>query len=259
MGFKRLNINLVRRSQAKGGSFDAGILNNTVDEIITDLTSLSSEWNSKLVPMFSTVPDGTKDILVSAFKNGLDGKTLWVDFLANEAKSVKLFFNSIRSRPNTIKEQFEDVYKKIDAIESGSSLGVSGEKIVSILSLADSDSYASDVPKIKRIFSFNPTLYIRTGANLLIEMRAVGAMGALGKTGIIKLKNFTDDEDLLTIQFSSTTIELQSANVKIGSGAGEMPQQEKLYTVEIFVDDSPAAEDSLELGSIELRMVNTII
>jgi hypothetical protein len=43
-----------------------------------------------------------------------------------------------------------------------------------------------------------------------------------------------------------------------GAGAGQVDLSAKVYEVRIFVDSPDAVDDTIELGSVELRVINTI-
>jgi hypothetical protein len=81
-----------------------------MDEISRDLANIALEWNQKLVPIISGLPEGADDTTINAFVNGLDGANMWAD--GDSAVDVQggRYYNTIRARPNTVKEQFEAVY-----------------------------------------------------------------------------------------------------------------------------------------------------
>ena len=89
--------------------------NDTIDEIASDLAAITSEWNSKLHPLLAGIPDGTDDVNVDAFLNGLDGKHLYTDQNATSTSDNGELWSIAYSRPLTIKETI-DLMK--DEIES---------------------------------------------------------------------------------------------------------------------------------------------
>lgn len=106
------------RAAPKTGPRSSEAWNDCFSEISNDLNNISTQWNNKLVILTDGLPDGTLDSLVNAFKFGLDGTQMWVDGDATSTSDAT-YYNTSRSRPKTIKEQFEAVYNTITAnIES---------------------------------------------------------------------------------------------------------------------------------------------
>jgi hypothetical protein len=101
-----LRLSFTKRIVPKAGPNTSDTWNDTVTELSQDLTQIISEWDNKLLPLFLILPDGTVDVDVDAFNNGLDGKTFFVDASATSSLNTS-YFNSTYSRPNTVLEQFE--------------------------------------------------------------------------------------------------------------------------------------------------------
>jgi hypothetical protein len=122
-------IATIKRNQRFRGPTSSEQQNDFQAEVIRDLTSFQQEWNNKIVPLTSKLPDGTDDSTVNAFTNGLDGQTFYVNADATAGLSSGRYYNTGKDRPNTVFEQFVNVFTYIDdqvavletAIASGSS------------------------------------------------------------------------------------------------------------------------------------------
>lgn len=101
-----------RNARARGPTSSAQ-QNDNVEELAHDLASINTQWNERLVPLTSTIPNGLVDNSVDAFANGLDGRTLYVVHEATST-SYSSYYNSTKTRPRTIYEQFVNVYETID-------------------------------------------------------------------------------------------------------------------------------------------------
>ncbi len=111
---QRLNFSTVNRNAIARGPFSAEDWNDSFKEITKDLANLSLQWNTLLISLTYTIPDGTDDSLVNAFTDGLDGRTIYVD---SEASNIVIrYFNTNRNRPNTAKEQFENIYSELQTL-----------------------------------------------------------------------------------------------------------------------------------------------
>ncbi len=119
-------------------------------EITRDSASLAVQWNSSLLPLLDPIPDGSDDTLVDAFKDGLDGKTLYLDSDATSQAQTLAFYNVSRERPNTVKEQFDLVYGDIADLANSisifvaSSNGLTDDQKAAIgINIFDSDQLSS--------------------------------------------------------------------------------------------------------------------
>ena len=108
-----ITISFIKRNAPKRGPSSSELLNDSFDEIANDLTNLSIQWNTNLIPLTSTIPDGTDDEDVNAFLTGLDGSTLYVDSTSTSLNNVT-YYNSTSERPNTVLEQFDNLYDYVD-------------------------------------------------------------------------------------------------------------------------------------------------
>jgi hypothetical protein len=109
--FKKLVTSLIKRNAIKRGPTSSDAWNDTVEELSNDLSRLTSTWNDLLFPLLDSLPNGTDDL--NAFTAGLDGTVVYVDQDAVLNVADNKYFNSVHSRPNSIKDQFEAVYTKI--------------------------------------------------------------------------------------------------------------------------------------------------
>jgi hypothetical protein len=104
----------IKRNQRFRGPTSSEQQNDFQAEVVRDLTSIQQEWNNKIVPLTSKLPDGTDDSTVNAFTNGLDGQTLYVNANATITLSGGRYYNNNKDRPNTVFEQFVNVFTYID-------------------------------------------------------------------------------------------------------------------------------------------------
>jgi len=110
----QINVTTIKRNQRLRGPTSSEQQNDMQDEIIRDLVAFQSQWNNSIVGLTSIIPAGVEDTSIDAFLNGLDGQTLYVKADATSIASLAKFYNESKSRPNTIYEQFIDVYDYID-------------------------------------------------------------------------------------------------------------------------------------------------
>jgi len=133
-----------------------------------------------------------------------------------------------------------------------------GEQIIDTIRCGTVDSHDSDTPKAVCQFQFDPTDYEMTGATRTLVFRAVAANGGGVVSTNVRLYNLTDAEAISTLNFTSASPTMSEATLTEGSGAGEVDQSAKIYEVRIFVDSPDAVDDTIELGSAELRVINTV-
>jgi len=107
-------ISTVLRNQRFRGPTSSAQQNDFQAEVIRDVTRIQEQWNNFIVPLGSRLPDGTLDETVDAFKNGLDGRTIFANSDANINTGNGQFFINALNRPTTIYEQFLDVYNALD-------------------------------------------------------------------------------------------------------------------------------------------------
>lgn len=101
------------RSAPQGGPSSSEAWDDSFTEISTDLASISTEWK-KVVTILNELPQGQQDSAVNAFKNGLDGKTLWVDSEVTTSSADLTFLNATKNRPATLKEALETIYQYVN-------------------------------------------------------------------------------------------------------------------------------------------------
>jgi len=107
---RRLDISLTRRPASYRGPRSSEDWTDTFDELIRDLVELGSQWNTGIIKLFATLPDGEDDSTVDAFTNGIDGRTIYVDSSLTSSSIVTTYWHDIKERPKTLKEAFEDIY-----------------------------------------------------------------------------------------------------------------------------------------------------
>ena len=105
------NFSLVKRVAPLNGPFSSNAWNDSMDELVVDLSNLALEWNNKVITVLNALPDGSIKSSIDAFANGLDGKNEWADAGATSGH----LWNSTESRPYTVAEVLENLYTYIDA------------------------------------------------------------------------------------------------------------------------------------------------
>lgn len=130
-----LVVSTIKRNQRFRGPAASVDQNSFQSEVIRDLNSTQIAWNTFIVPLTSTLPDGTDELSVNAFLNGLDGQTLYVksDAIASNTR----YYNVVKDRPNTVYEQLVAVYtfiqNEVETLEESIAV-VSGAEAASITS-----------------------------------------------------------------------------------------------------------------------------
>lgn len=112
-----INIQFQKRNARSRGQTSSTDFNASMEELVHDLAELSDQWNNRLLPLTTTVPNGFDSSDIDAFANGLQGRHLYVSSDAT-ASIDTVYFNTVDSRPNTIFEQFEDIYLSLQSIET---------------------------------------------------------------------------------------------------------------------------------------------
>lgn len=111
VSISRLNITTIKRNQRYQGPTSSAQINALQDEVIIDFINIQKQWNNSLVPFLTGVPAGESDI--NAFTDGLSGGTLFVDPEAIDTSLDQNYYNTVKDRPNTILEQFQNLYQTI--------------------------------------------------------------------------------------------------------------------------------------------------
>lgn len=110
---EEISISFVKRNARRRGPTSSEAWNDQGEELSQDLSSLYTQWNSFLVPLTATLPDGTDSNDLDAFSNGLSGITVYVDPDATSSINNR-YWNTGNSRPNSIFEQFEALYSHVN-------------------------------------------------------------------------------------------------------------------------------------------------
>ncbi len=137
--------------------------------------------------------------------------------------------------------------------------GRSGEKLVDTIRAGDVASNASATPQVVSQFAFDPSEYLLSSCNRSLVFRAVAANGGGVAETKARLYSVTDAEYIgAGITFTSSSPTKQQETLTIGAGAGEVDDSEKVYEAHIWVVAPDLVDDTIELGSAELRLVNTV-
>ena len=142
---------------------------------------------------------------------------------------------------------------------AGPQIGATDETLVSTIRAGDVASHDSATPKVVSQFAFDPSEYSLTGATRSLVFRAVAANGGGIAQTKARLYSVTDTEYIGSgVTFTSSSPAKQQETLTIGSGAGQVDDSEKIYEVHIWCVSPDEIDDTIELGSAELRMINTI-
>jgi hypothetical protein len=111
---EQLNLTLVKRNAPFRGPSASDDWNDSIDEIINSFSLVANRINDSVVPLHALLPDGSDDVLVNAFKDGLDGRTLYIDASLTNLATDKTYYNSSKARPSTVKEALDSLYTYVD-------------------------------------------------------------------------------------------------------------------------------------------------
>lgn len=114
MSVKNITPSLIKRVAPYRGPRSSDSWNDTIDEIATDIASITLQWNTEIVPLLAGLPDGTVDANLNAFTNGLDGAQLYVDQNATVNSDNGEYWDITNGRPTTTKETFDSIRAVID-------------------------------------------------------------------------------------------------------------------------------------------------
>ena len=112
---EEVQVLLQKRNIRSHGPMASNQINSMQAELVHDLAAISNQWNNRLTPLTEGLPDGSDDSSVDAFLYGLDGKHMYVDQRATLTLNAS-FFNSSANRPNTLEEQFTDLYSTVSTL-----------------------------------------------------------------------------------------------------------------------------------------------
>ena len=190
-----LYISFTDRNARRRGPTSSAAINDMHDELASDLAGLYDQWNNRLRPLSSTLPDGTIDSNIDAFTNGLDGQTLYTK--SDATVSDTDYYNNSYVRPNTVYEQFQDIYTNLETLESSLSNQISGQvfsaaniSIVDNNNVFDATEVESALSELYTLFS-NSFIIRGTGSPEGVITAGVGSVyvdssGGIGSTLYIK-------------------------------------------------------------------------
>ena len=106
-----------QRNARSVGPTSSAHQNAMMNEIAHDLANIISQLNNTIVPLTNTIPDGTQDINVNAFVDGLDARTLYVDSSATSSTNPNYCLGGT-GRPVTVYEEFQYLNSALTSINS---------------------------------------------------------------------------------------------------------------------------------------------
>ena len=89
----KLALTFTARTAPKNGPRSSDAWNDSFNELAADLAVVAKE-HAKLVDVLGALPRGVLDTSVNAVKNGLDGRTLWLDSSLTSASSDLTYFDT---------------------------------------------------------------------------------------------------------------------------------------------------------------------
>lgn len=192
-----LQILFQKRNAISRGRTSSEAFNDVLDELGHDLALIQSQWNNKIVPLTATIPDGTGDADdLNAFENGLGGATLLTDPEATLVSNTA-YFNTTQNRPNSILEQFDDVYDDLDALREDLENTITNRSVVANdVSIVDSQSLfnAENVEDALAELSLQVTNAFGSGTGSVNQVAFFTALGTIQGSS--------------TLIFSSNTLEV---------------------------------------------------
>jgi hypothetical protein len=227
--------------------------NDMIDELSHDLAEFNTQWNNRLIPLTTTIPDGTDDSSVDAFTNGLSGRHLYTDATATAASNVA-YYNSSSARPYTILEQFTDVYNEIRSVQNSlegdiADITPSAEQVA----IADSGGLftASNVEdalsEVRIALSSLETTFGSSGNVAKNGTAADNQVAVWLSDGVLEgNSNFTWDGSILTLAGSiSLTGTVDGVDVSDHSSRHEQGGSDAL-NVELLANNSLAADRTIK-------------
>jgi len=141
---------------------------------------------------------------------------------------------------------------------AASNFGTTGQKVVNIFRVGVADSHGSATPKVVCQFHLDPSQFGLTNTTLSVKFRAVATNGNAGLTTHVQLWSVSDAESIAILNFTTTSTAMAETSLTIGAGAGQIDNSAKIYEVRIYVDSPVSVLDTIQLGSAEVQVTNTI-
>lgn len=149
------------------------------------------------------------------------------------------------------------------AASGGTSLGASGEKLITPTWAAGKDDNDNTVEKVIGVFSFDPSQFTLTGTTKAITLRTVAAVGNATVTGYVKLRDVSSGVDIHTFSFTggaaTTAAEVTQTLTTGVAAAGVITNAPTLYEVRIYVNGNSVVSDFIQHWKTEIRITNTVI
>jgi hypothetical protein len=127
-----------------------------------------------------------------------------------------------------------------------------------ILNMGDRQTHSDTARLSVGAIAFNPADHAKDGMEMSVIFRVSAASGNDGVLGYVTLRNYTDGEDVLTLDVLSSLVTAIEAEATLGTGAGEIDNVERLYEVLLHLDAAPGPQDGVELYSAEIRVENAV-
>lgn len=111
-----IQILFQKRNARARGPLNSANYNDNMNELGQDLANFVEQWNNRLTPLTTTLPNEDGTDFIDAFDTGLDGRTLYVNWEATSTFDSR-YYSTDNTRPATLYEKLEDIYDAIDTLE----------------------------------------------------------------------------------------------------------------------------------------------
>lgn len=126
------SLSLTTRATPSRGAYDVTKLNSMFSEMMSDLSTLYSQWNTIVQPVIGSLPAGGADRRwrlrneIDVFSRGIDGSTLFVSNDASTSRADGRYWHTSESRPLTITEAIENLWGIVIDLQSTGTGGTGG-------------------------------------------------------------------------------------------------------------------------------------
>jgi hypothetical protein len=117
-----LNVNTVKKVFPYHGPVQSEDFNELLEQVVLDLTTITSALNNEVQPLIESLPQGSRTITaadrdgeVNPIANGMDGSQIYLD-MTNTDVNNPLLWNQLLGRPNTIKEALEYLLFRVEQL-----------------------------------------------------------------------------------------------------------------------------------------------
>jgi hypothetical protein len=120
-GVNKIDVSIVERYAPNRGPTSSADYNATIQETINSLSQIALSWNTEIQPLLDSLPGGNtffirenRSATPNPYINGLDGSQIFLDSTSTDITDEGKYFNSLLSRPLTVKESLENVQSQLN-------------------------------------------------------------------------------------------------------------------------------------------------